>query len=101
MPRSFRRAAGAALALLVGLAGCAKKPPPVVEVSGVVLLNGQPLPKAEVLFVPQLDGFGAELNSSAVTDDDGRFSLTCLNQQTGAVVGRHKVLVSEYIPDEL
>jgi hypothetical protein len=93
-------AAGAALVLLAGLAGCAKKPPAVVEVTGVVLLGGQPLPKANVQFVPQLEEFGAEFNSSAVTDEQGRFTLTLMNQQPGAAVGRHKVLVTEHTPDE-
>ena len=80
--------------------GCAKSPPGVVEVSGVVLLDGQPLPKAKVEFVPQLKDFGAEYNSVGITDDKGRFTLTCGNQKSGAVVGKHLVLITDNIPGD-
>jgi hypothetical protein len=75
----------------------------VVPVQGRVLLNGKPLPKASVTFMPLLDHFGTESNSNAVTDEDGRFTLTCLyNNQPGAVVGKHVVLVAESpLPDDL
>src|SRR5206468_6769755 len=83
-------------AVVLALSGCAKGPPPVTEVSGVVLLEGQPLPQAKVEFIPELSNFGAEMNSTAITDDQGRFTLTCAyKQQSGAVVGKHHVLVSE------
>ncbi len=82
------------LAVLAG--GCAKTPPPVTDVGGIVLLDGQPLPNARVEFIPQLADFGAELNSGGVTDEKGRFRLTCSEkQQPGAVVGKHRVLVTE------
>jgi hypothetical protein len=82
-------------------AGCSKAPPPVVEVTGVVLIDGQPLPRAKVEFIPQLKGFGADQNSSAVTDDQGRFTLMYqFGTQPGAVAGLHHVLVTEYTPPE-
>src|SRR5262245_9836530 len=86
------------LALVIGLvlSGCAKGPPPVTEASGVVLLEGKPLPQARVEFIPDLSGFGAEMNSSATTDDEGRFVLTMTyKSQPGAVVGKHRVVVAE------
>jgi hypothetical protein len=88
---------GAAALLLAALAGgCAKVPPPLTEAGGVVLLDGQPLPNARVEFVPELADFGAEMNSAGVTDDKGRFQLTCSEkQQPGAVVGKHRVVVME------
>jgi hypothetical protein len=89
-------ALGVALAVTLAGSGCAKTPPPVTEVSGVVLLNGKPLPHAKVEFVPELSDFGAEMNSTAITDEQGRFTLTCAHEsQPGAVVGKHHVLVSE------
>jgi hypothetical protein len=87
-----------ALALCVALAlsGCRKVPPPVTEAEGTVLLDGKPLPQAQVEFVPELRNFGAEMNSTGVTDDQGHFQLTCTyNQQAGAAVGKHHVLVME------
>jgi len=86
---------------LIGLAaltaaGCGGGRPPVTEVEGVVLLNGKPLPNAQVEFLPELSKFGAEMNSMAVTDENGRFRLTCnYLQLPGAVVGKHKVTVGE------
>src|SRR5262249_11909359 len=84
-----------ALAALA-LAGCRRSPPPVVEVDAVVLLNDQPLPNALVEFVPDLKHFGAEMNSTGVTDEKGRVRLVCASgQQPGAVAGKHHVLVTE------
>jgi hypothetical protein len=83
------------LGLLV-LAGCGRRLPSVVPVQGTVLLDGQPLPNASVAFVPMLDQFGPEANSTGVTDANGQFSLTCAyNAQPGAVIGKHVVLVGE------
>jgi hypothetical protein len=83
----------------VAMTGCQASRPPVTEVGGIVLLNGQPLSNAFVEFVPELSQFGAEMNSSGVTDDKGRFRLTCNYQQRlGAVVGKHRVTVVEAPP---
>jgi hypothetical protein len=85
-----------AAAAIVLFCGCAKGPPPVVAVSGVLLLDGKPLPQAKIEFVPDLAGHGAETTSSAFTDDQGRFTLAnSFTQQPGAMVGKHRVLVSE------
>src|SRR5262249_16316071 len=91
------------LLALLALGGCAKSPPPVTEVEGVVMLDGNPLPNARVEFVPQLSDFGAEMNSSGITDEQGKFRLICNHQQqTGAVVGKHRVLVTDRpLPREL
>lgn len=93
---TFRfRAAGLLAALLCAFAaGCSKGPPPIVAAEGVVLLNGQPLPHAEVQFVPMAKGIGGEYIATAVTDDQGRFKLMC-NGQPGACACENKVTVSE------
>jgi hypothetical protein len=101
MPRRILVAVFVGLAGLIPLHGCAPRLPPVVPVQGKVLLNGQPLPKAAVTFVPLLDHFGAESNSTAETDENGQFTLTCAyNNQPGAVIGKHIVLVAEPPPPE-
>ena len=76
--------------LALVLVGCAK-PPEVVPVEGVVLLNGQPLPHAEVQFVPMTPGLGAEYVATGVTDENGRFTLEYDPQTKGAQVGTHTV----------
>jgi hypothetical protein len=89
------------LAVLI-LAGCAQKPPAIVTVEGTVTLDGAPLPLAYVEFVPTLKGFGAEYNSTAVSDENGHFTLKCaLGQQAGAAVATHKVLVTDHTPEDM
>lgn len=85
------------------ISGCAKSFPVIVPTEGVVLLNGKPLPNASVTFMPMLDQFGAESYSSGVTDEKGKFTLTChYNDQPGAALGKHIVLVTEApLPDTM
>jgi len=85
-----------AAVLAAAVAGCGKRPPQFTAVSGVVLLDGKPLPKAKIEFQPELDNFGAEMNSSAVTDDDGKFTLLRNGTtEPGAAVCKHRVLITE------
>jgi len=67
--------------LAVGLfAGCGKPPPPpIVPAEGLVRLDGRPLKHAQVRFLPAI-GYGAEYVAVGVTDDNGRFKLTCQGQ---------------------
>jgi len=82
--------------LLLFGSGCAPRRPAVVPVQGIVLLNNEPLANAAVEFVPMLDGYGSEMNSTAFTDEQGRFTLKCnWHEQTGAVLAKHKVVVIE------
>src|SRR5437870_12181738 len=88
-----------ALALALLTLGCSKSPPPITEVEGVVLLNDQPLPFAQLQFMPELSNFGAEQASTATTDEQGKFRLTCnRNGEPGAVVAKHRVIVTEFTP---
>ena len=89
--------------LMLFTVGCAKKLPVIVPTEGVVTIDGKPLANATVTFVPQLDRFGDESNSVAITDEAGRFTLNCnFNNAPGAVEGEHIVLVTESpLPDKL
>lgn len=99
---SARTFAPLAVGLAMAVGGCAPSPPTIVPVEGTVVLDGAPLAFAYVEFVPDLKNFGAEYNSSAVTDENGRFVLVCaMNQQSGAAVATHKVMVTEHIPDDM
>jgi hypothetical protein len=92
----LRRGVVLAAGLLLSAPGCSPSPPAVVEVEGVVLLDGKPLPNAEVVFFPELKSFGAEYNASAITDKDGKFQL--VREQTkkpGGAVGLNRVVVRD------
>jgi hypothetical protein len=56
-------------------------------------LDGRPLKKAEVRFIPLID-YGAEYVATGITDESGRFRLKC-NNQAGACAGENRVLVLE------
>lgn len=89
--------------ILVVSTGCGKRGPKLVDVSGTVTLDGQPLGNVIVTFVPIEGG----VSSSSVTDEAGRFRLSC-SLGRGALVGRHRVYVQSQaagpediiIPDE-
>jgi len=72
--------------------GCGSPPadqPELGEVAGIVLLDGQPLPMAELLFQPD-EG----RPSTGQTDDAGRFVLRYNAQTTGAKLGHHSVRIT-------
>jgi len=71
------------------LAGCGDGRPARVAVSGRVLIDGKPLTKGIVQFVP----IGARPSASKV-DHDGHFKLTCYDGGDGIVPGTHRVMVA-------
>jgi hypothetical protein len=76
----------------VGLAGCGGSSAPV---SGRVTLNGKPLANARVTFQPQSGSDQGGLGSTAITDQNGNFSLKFVGKDTeGAMVGKHRVTIS-------
>lgn len=88
--------------LLIGLlaamvAGCSQGPYEVAPVSGVVTLNGEPLPDATVSFAP----IGSEKDvvgpgSSGTTNESGEYELKTFKDETGAIVGMHTVRISTF-----
>jgi hypothetical protein len=90
----YRLCAISCLAALALAGGCGKSPPPtIVAVEGTILLNGKPLPKAEVRFTPVTD-LGPEYIAIGVTDEKGQFKLSC-NGQPGACACDSYVTVKE------
>jgi hypothetical protein len=70
----------------------AKRPKLETGITGEVHYNGKPLADAEVVFTHPASG-----NASwAVTDADGRFSLTTFQPGDGAIIGDNLVTVSKY-----
>ncbi len=78
--------------------------PDVVPVSGVVTLNGKPLPNAKIRFYPELEDIDiSHMIGSGVTDDNGQFTIVLPGKsESGAYACKSKVTVSEGpVPDEL
>jgi hypothetical protein len=83
----FVRAAGIFGVLLV-IAGCGDGRPSRVPISGQVLIDGQPLTRGQIQFIPQ-----GSRASRAVLDEQGRFKLSCFDKGDGAVLGQHTVII--------
>ena len=85
---------GLLLAVFISVPGC-KKGPPVVPVTGVVTLEGEPLEGANVNFIPSaengLEGFGK-------TDASGKFVLSNqIEPDAGVLPGEYKVTVRKAV----
>jgi hypothetical protein len=66
--------------------------PDLGEVTGVVTLDGKPLPDVLVIFEPLSDDSDAA-SSMATTDEQGRYELEFDDNHNGAVIGRHSVQI--------
>lgn len=75
--------------LAVVLSGCGSNSP-MVPVSGIVKLDGQPLVNASVSFVPQGNGKQA----TGTTDEKGKFVLSTIDPRDGAMPGTYKVVIA-------
>jgi hypothetical protein len=84
------------ISLMCGmLVGCGKPEPPArMPVSGIVMIDGRPVPSAAVTFYPLFEGFGGEVIAEGVTDASGRYTLAC-PLGDGACLGKHKVTVAD------
>jgi hypothetical protein len=83
-------ACGTILLLALMIAGCGDSDrATLVPVTGTVTQGGKPLAQADVMFLPER---GAP--SSGKTDANGQFTLMFNDGRPGAVVGKHKVLIS-------
>jgi hypothetical protein len=76
-----------AIFCLAALAGCGSG---FVPVEGTVRLDGQPLPGAQVMFVPRSGGRPA----TGKTDTAGQFQLTTDAPNDGALPGEYDVAVT-------
>ena len=83
----------AAAALAVAAAGCGPRRPAVVPASGIVTLDGQPLPGGFVRLVP-----AASRPATGAIGPDGRFTLGTFTVADGCVPGTHGVEVIGPLP---
>src|SRR5438874_12582509 len=86
----------ALLALLLLTANGCGSNTDLADVSGVVMLDGKPMPEALVEFLPDSDKGTHGPVSGGTTDAEGRFKLVCYEgKRAGAVVGSHRILVQD------
>jgi hypothetical protein len=86
-----------ALACLLGCtlaAGCSRGPE-LAEVRGRVTMNGKPIKNVRVDFHPDPDKGTRGPGSTGTTDADGNFTLTFGEGKPGAIVGRHRVILTD------
>jgi hypothetical protein len=86
---------GALVGVMAGGCSSAKGPKPV-PVVGHVLLDGQPLAHAQVVFLPTANPSTSAPRPTAVTDAEGRFRPSTFAQNDGAPEGEYTVLVTYY-----
>lgn len=98
------KAIGFSLAVFC-IAGCGKgvvQPDPSVVVTGVVTMDGKPLAKATVRFVPE-DGAKQGFGGAGITDSAGKYELRSLVGEDAAVgtpPGKYKVIITKMVkPD--
>ncbi len=84
---------GWCLALSILLTGCSGQP--LAEVKGTVTMAGKGIANVKVEFHPDPDKGTRGAGSSGTTDEQGNFSLTFTNGKPGAIVGHHRVVLSD------
>lgn len=80
-----------ALALVCLISGCGSDPYGVSQVTGLVTMDGAPLPSATVSFHP-VSGRPAK----GVTDQDGRYELIYIRDVRGAEPGSYTVRITTF-----
>ncbi len=75
----------------VFIPGCSRSGPALGEVSGNVTLDGQPLPDAQLSFMPTKGGRTA----MAQTDEEGNYTLIYSMKAYGGEVGENLVRVNK------
>jgi len=81
---------GLAVTGILSLSGCSTRNdlPELGEVTGRITLDGQPLPHAQIQFLP-----ASGRPSSAESNEDGRYRLQYTADEYGAVIGAHTVQI--------
>lgn len=78
------------------------KIPPLGKVTGVVKLDGKPLPNATVTFIPVQEQGGVRENvraATGVTDDQGKYTLQYTEGVKGTAVGINRVEITATSPE--
>jgi len=81
------------LLLTVALAGCGKRDVPTHPVRGQVHYRGQPVAEARIAFHCVDQSPQAANQPIAITDAQGRFTLTTMKQGDGAPLGEYAITI--------
>ena len=88
----------ASLLLTALVVGCGDSRFQIAPVAGKVLLDGEPVSNARVVFMPRAQGDDREAGyySQGETDAEGRYRLKTVEKkpQGGAVVGLHRIMIT-------
>jgi len=87
--------------LVVAVMGCSKQPYGIAQVAGKVTLDGKPLPKASVTFVPMAstENQNPGPTAQAMTDVEGKYKLSVDAATPGAVVGKCRIYITTILSD--
>jgi hypothetical protein len=85
----YRPVAVLLIAVFVLSSGCGDGRPKRVPVAGQVLIDGKPLAHGEIQFISK-----SGRPSIGKLDKDGRFRLSCYEENDGALLGSHKVTIT-------
>ncbi len=90
------------VSLVCAAIGCGDDRFKIVPVSGVILIDGEPIENAYVTFDPRStseDGIAGP-GSFGRTDAQGRYALTTYKRQQGAVIATHRVAIRTMVAEE-
>ena len=92
---SSRRFGVCAAVLMSLVLGCSRGPE-LANVEGVVTLDGQPLEKVEVIFLPDSEKGNTGPRASSYTDAQGHYKLHCDQaNQDGAALGLNRIYIRD------
>ena len=99
LPR-YRLCCGTLFLLLAPLGTGCQKEQPYGLVEGVVTLDGKPLTKAEVVFMPDPEKGTTGRRSVSLTDEQGHYQINSDAGRPGAPVGFHRVCIKDMLERE-
>jgi hypothetical protein len=85
--------------VLFVLPACSGQPYQTAEVEGTILWKKKPLKNVEVQFLPDVEQQTRGPRSTALTDEQGHYTLLFDDDQPGAVVGHHLIVLSEIVEE--
>jgi hypothetical protein len=91
LPMRHSLATSLCIVLFLLIQGCGSGGPDIARVEGVVTMDGKPLPRASVVFVPQ-----GGRPSAAETDANGKYKLEFSGGRKGAIPGPNRVEITTF-----